>query len=638
MIRRHGTAALFGIAGLVAGLACSEPRSAEAPPLDPGLLYALADYVSVAEIESLDPNLPAGEVVSVSAGALRQRVPSTVAFYFPLPAGSRLVARGTLRVEGGPGDAPKGWLAIETMADGGRRRAVLRRDLTGSPAIEVDAEVGLPDGALASIHLNAMSAAPPGAPRWVVEWTRLEVRRDPPAPAPAPAADLARRRASVLFVLFDTLRADYTEPYGAKAIRTPALVSLAAKGVTFEKATANAAWTLPSVASVFTGTYPSLHGITSRQAFREATVLSRELPTLAEVLAGEGYRSVAVLNNPMLHPAIGLTRGFDEVHEYHALREEMLSRAPRSPEAEADFVWSSYLEPTIAAPAGGPFFAYLHELDPHHPFHPPPPYDAMYGPPYEGDAERLRAPELPNRFQADPGVLSPAELEFLRGQYAGEVSFMDRYLARILERLDAAGRAGDTLVVFLSDHGEALGQHEKLSHGNLLYEEVLRVPLILSLPGVLPEGVRVEVDAQLVDLPVTVLDLLGIPAPAAMQGTSLLPWMLDPERKVDPRPIFAKTLFLGSFSLDSVRYGSFKLIRNHEDGARSRIELYDLAGDPQELRDLSARRPVVAGALRQMLERREELDRARKVDARLVDLAEIDSEVVGRLQALGYVE
>ncbi len=200
-----------------------------------------------------------------------------------------------------------------------------------------------------------------------------------------------------------------------------------------------------------------------------------------------------------------------------------------------------------------------------------------------------------------------------------------------------AGRA-NTLVVFVSDHGESLTEHQIVGHGVELYEEILRVPMILSLPGVIPEGRRVKSAVELVDLPRTLLDLLGIEAPDTMQGRSLVP-LIAGAHDVVPRPTYAQAHFANRYSYDAVILGRWKLIRRNpvnEDGFAA-FELYDLQTDAGERDDRFDDEPIVGGTLRQMLAFQEREDEKRRV-AHEPDLQVLDPELRKNLEALGYLD
>jgi arylsulfatase A-like enzyme len=462
------------------------------------------------------------------------------------------------------------------------------------------------------------------------------------------------RRPNILLVLFDTLRADRTEPYGAKGVATPALARLSSRGVTFLDTHANASWTAPSVASMLSGVYPSVHGITGTGWIEslESTVsaLHEDIAYLPEILEQNGYATAAIVKNPFIHSAFGFGRGFDQVHTLYKQRRAIREEYP-TPEGQADAVWDQFISPLAEGEGTSPFFVYLHELDPHHPYDPLPPYDTLYPAPWGGDKELLRTRSFAFVYRRKPQVLAGGGRAYVNSQYNGEVTFMDAYLGRLLERLDASGHSEDTLVVFVSDHGESLTEHQIIGHGLRLYEELLQVPFILSHPTVLPAGLKIETPVELVDLPKTLLELVDIEAPEGMQGRSLVPLIegRDPDAE---RATYAQALFGSLYSYDSVRLGRWKLIRENPLGGSAgkgagkgkepsrkspRYELYDLVEDPGELRNLWSKDNPIARDLQARLEARHR-DDAPRLEAHRSSTRVMDAEMRENLQALGYLE
>jgi choline-sulfatase len=389
------------------------------------------------------------------------------------------------------------------------------------------------------------------------------------------------QRPNILLITIDTLRADHLGCYGYGPAATPVLDSLAARGVRFTAAIAHTPLTAPSHASILTGLLPLGHGVRDNGAF----VLPTSPATLAELLQGDGYRTAAFVSGFPLDRRFGFARGF-ETYDDHLLRGRDRRRAP-------------YVERTAEAPTrlasewirgtSDPWFVWVHYFDPHAPYEPP--------------------ADLAGRFASRP--------------YDGEIAFVDRELGRLLEI--AAGHSRNTLVLVTSDHGESLGEHGEATHGVFVYDSTLRVPWIMAGPGISPGRVS-PVVARGIDVAPTLLDYAGLQAPRAMQGRSLRP-AADGQEMQDA-PAYAESLFcklnLGWAGLHAWRTARFKLIE------APRPELYDLAADPGEKRDVSAERGEVARALRAEL--------LPALEARPLDAASVPGhEVRERLRALGYV-
>jgi len=392
------------------------------------------------------------------------------------------------------------------------------------------------------------------------------------------------RPCDVLLVTLDTTRADRLGCYGHTAARTPRLDALAAGGVRFDQATSPCPLTLPSHATLLTGTVPPEHEL--RDNGRAA--LGADLPHLAQVFTDRGFRTGAVVGAAVLDRAFGLDRGFDVYDD--AMAEPGTEPMPLQRDAravtDAALAW-------LDADDGRPTFLWVHYYDPHSAYEPPAPFDEL----------------------TDP--------------YDGELAWVDSQLGRLFDRLRASGRLERTLVVVTSDHGEALGEHGEETHGVLVYQATQRVPLIVSLPGAVLPG-RVELTpVALADVFPTLLELYDWPVPPRVSGRSFAAALSGAE--IAPRPIYAESeysrLNFGWSALHSLRVGDWKVIRSPHP------ELYDLATDPGETRDLAAADPA----------RRDELLAALEgYGAALVPYGtaagDVDAEVVARIAALGYAQ
>lgn len=587
---------LLLLAGIVsAGAACGkEPRTS----------LFLSEHLEVAQLERVEREgggegedgeerdaEAIGEDLRISSGG-------RVTYHFPLPDEARLVGTGVS--DGGAG------AQVEIEHESGERRVLL--DAPGS----LDEDLSAHAGEMLRIRLSV--TGPSGSS---VSWQglRIEGRRRAGAPA-----RIARGPYNILLILFDSLRADHTAPYGSTEVRTPGVQALADAGVTFARARSSASWTRPAVAGMLTSLTPPSHGVLGYE-----DKLPASTPYLPEILRDAGYHTAAVVNNAMVSQAFGFARGFEEAIELFAMRDAPKRGA--GPGAQAARVWARFIAPAVERAGDRPFFVYLHELDPHSPYDPPKPFGTFYDFGYEGEAQSTL--EGLRRFRRHPEEVTSEDVRHLQAQYRGEITYMDRYLAGILGALDAAGLADTTVVVFVSDHGEEFWEHRSVGHGHAVYEELLRVPFLMRLDGVLPAGRRVETDVGLVDLAPTLLDLVGLEIPERMQGQSLLP---DVDAKGAPtaRPHFA---YAAAPSSESVSFGRWKLIRDAGEEP-SRFALFDLERDPREQSDVAGEHPVVAGTLAQMLRgQRGAAGASEKAGA-----GELPEEVLENLRALGYTE
>ncbi|HXK10622.1 MAG TPA: sulfatase-like hydrolase/transferase [Vicinamibacteria bacterium] len=406
---------------------------------------------------------------------------------------------------------------------------------------------------------------------------------------PRPETTTRRAPLDVLLVTLDTTRADRLGCYGYATAKTRHLDRLAAEGARFETVVAPAPITLPSHSSILTGLYPFEHGVRNNGNF----YLAPRFETLATRLKARGYRTGAFVSSFILDRRYGLDRGFDayddrmegEYTQVVTLQAER--RGDRTALALGRWIDERALEPDA------PFFAWLHLYDPHEPYRPPHPFRDL--------------------FEKDP--------------YEGEIAFVDAIVASVLDRLQGKGLLDRTLVVVAGDHGESLGEHGEMTHSMFVYEGVLRVPLILWRPGLVPPGRVVTDPVRLVDVAPTILDLVGGPALQAPHARSLVP-LLEGRSAGPPLPAYSETLlpkfYMNWAPLRSLRDGRYKLID------APRPELYDLATDPGEDHNLYGERRQTADALREGLGRL-----AASGDA--MSLQTLDREAMEKLAALGYI-
>jgi arylsulfatase A-like enzyme len=462
-----------------------------------------------------------------------------------------------------------------------------------------------------------------------------------PGPAPAAAVGRVTGGLRVILITVDTLRADHLPAYGYRGVRTAALDRLAAEGVTFEEARAQAPWTLPSFCSLFTSLNPSTVGVESG-----TDRLDDAAQTLAEYLADVGYTTQAIVTNAWLMRPFNLQQGFHgyyhfderEVASYQLGQMAWYRAANRLGIAEA---WHG-----VTRTGAGPitdeaitwlrgnrdrrFFLWLHYMDPHEPYEPPRQFVPTSSEPYSG-VYQWSSGYLDRTKQR---TLSPADVRQFERLYDGEIQYTDHNIGRLLDALDALELTDSTLVVFTSDHGEEFLEHGDLGHGRTVYGEQLRIPLILRCPALLLSGVRVPDRVRLIDLLPTVLDLLNIEPVRLMQGESLLRLMRAPG--AGSRDCYAEAN--RSFnSQTSLECGQYKVV---SDQLLGNLEVFDLAEDPLERRDVAGDNPLVTAELAAAL-RTAQMNNA-SVAARLPrsilgGRVVVDDFLRTRLKALGYV-
>jgi arylsulfatase A-like enzyme len=393
------------------------------------------------------------------------------------------------------------------------------------------------------------------------------------------AANRATERATaVVIVTLDTTRADRLSPYGFMDVRMPSLERLAAEGVVFDQAITVAPLTLPAHASLLTGLLPPAHGVRDN-ADRP---LAADVTTLAETLRTRGFRTGAFVGSVVLQADRGLAQGFEVYRDVKPIPGE-----PSGYQRRGDAVVDEAIA-WLEGAAGSSFLLWTHLYDPHVPYDPPAAYRDAH---------------------TDP--------------YVGELLFADAQVGRLLDALDRLDIADRTMVVVLADHGEGLGDHGEQTHGLRLYDTVLRVPMIVRLPGVVP-GRQADL-VRIVDLAPTILDVLRVPHRGAYDGISLLPALEG--RSVDVEA-YAESLYavrMGGEPIRALRDGRYKLIDGPEP------ELYDLHTDPFEVRNVISDKPHITRAMRGRLHA---ISGASAPSPRRND---VPAELRHRLDALGYI-
>ncbi len=432
------------------------------------------------------------------------------------------------------------------------------------------------------------------------------------------------RARNAILISIDTLRPDHLGCYGHAQPTSPTLDALAARGVRFEDVTAAAPWTLPSHATMLTGLYPSHHGVRSHE-----TRLSEDVFTLAEEFRDDGFQTFAVVNTHNVGaPQFRLRQGFEEFR-YVIETEENPSTGRVRTFNSAETIVSTAKEILGGRDAGEPFFLFLHFYDAHTDFTPKDEYRERFVGPYTGHVDGSTSQLAEARALLE--TLDDDDLRHLRELYDAEIRQLDDVLGRFFAWLQGEGLFEQTLFVVTSDHGEEFQEHGGLLHGRTQYQEVLRIPLILAGPGI-PAGTTVSTPVHGVDVTPTLLARMGIRSRQARDGIDLTPaWSggVLPERS-----FFAEAdhnnVISGEVVSDikkMVRNGPTKLLFDVQSRA---LELYDLAQDPRELRDLSLERPARAAALRAELETF--LEGAVEAES----VAPPNEEELRTLQGLGY--
>ncbi|WP_049927586.1 sulfatase [Halopiger goleimassiliensis] len=450
---------------------------------------------------------------------------------------------------------------------------------------------------------------------------------------------------NVVLVVFDTARARSVGPE-----TTPTLCELAAAGTAFDNAFATAPWTLPSHASLFTGTYPSEHG-----AHGGHTYLDDDLRTLPEAFADAGYETVGVSNNTWITAEFGFDRGFDELRkgwQYvqsdadmgavvrgEDLREKLAATRRRIFDGNplvnaANILYSEVLQPTgddgadrstdwiadwlVDRDDDRPFFLFCNFIEPHVEYDPPREYAETFLPDDAGYGEATSIRQDPRAFDCEEYDLTDREFDLLRGLYRAELAYVDDQLGELRTALEDADEWEDTLLVVCGDHGEHIGERGFFGHQYNLYDTLVHVPLVCH-GGPFTDGDRRRDLVQLLDLPDTLLETVGVDDPALREqsaGRPFYPAATSDSREavfaeyVAPQPSIDRLenrfgdlpehVYEYDRRLRAVRTRASKYVRGDDGYER----LHDLETDPGERTDLSATETDRVRQLRSRLEGR----------------------------------
>ena len=423
---------------------------------------------------------------------------------------------------------------------------------------------------------------------------------------------------NVLIVLVDTLRADHVSCYGYKKAITPNIDRLSQQGHRFSSAYTTIPTTLPAHASLFTSLYP-----TQFSSRRNGEKIPTDVVTLAEVLRSSGYTTAAFVSSIVMNARYNIDQGFETYDDV----DRQISR-PAAETLAKSITW-------LKRHSKKPFFLFMHLFDPHTPYYAPESYRRMLGAPDK---------PTPPGIEFSPAVsqLTPRLVEKITAAYDAEISYSDWAVGELMNELNRLGLDERTIVVFLSDHGESLGELIKpygygFDHGEFLYTHQLQIPMIMRLPG---EGdfLRAEMvhktSVSIIDIMPTVLEALQIEPPPSMEGESLLP-MLHGEKRVHRR-VFSERRSFEKAPKPYLAGEAYSIIEDQWHlifSTSGDSELYNLLYDPREVSKLSdkgGKATILKAEVQQWLGRLKPLFGP--------PVFEADEKVIERLRSLGYVE
>jgi arylsulfatase A-like enzyme len=457
-----------------------------------------------------------------------------------------------------------------------------------------------------------------------VGWSLMPRVSDAPAATTLDNPGSATRY-NVLIVTIDTLREDSIGLDGNATVKTPNLDRLGHSGTWFTHAIVQQPNTNASHTSIFTGVFPFVHGV--RQHMID--LLSPNVQTLAEILDQQGYQTAGLYSWVSLEPGFSGLRGFQTYEDLSVnlvpvlrdprfdslivtyrllgkylylpglIENQLLKSSQDSVEDTADGKANVTTDGALRwldanADSGKPFFLWVHYYDPHYPYTPPPPFDTMYDPNYTGTVDGSMT-TINYIYSHGTGNLTDADVHHLQALYDGEISFTDQQLGRLLDELDRLGLSDHTILVVTGDHGESLGTLGRWFHGSRLNYTDIHVPLIIRFPPAIPANHSIAAPVESIDIMPTILDLLHMPAPAIVQGKSLVPLINGATSQVHPGAI----TMLDTYSQFSLVTNDWHLIWNQQSHTPA---LYDYHADPLETNDLASQHPDVVGQLYEQLQ------------------------------------
>ena len=490
-------------------------------------------------------------------------------------------------------------------------------------------------------------------------WTAafFAVACGPHAEAPAGEARVSAPRPDIVLISIDSLRFDHLGCYGYMKPTSPNIDRIASEGVRCESALSTTSWTLPAHVAMMTGLFDSTHGVVDN-----GLRLSESRPTLASVLRANGYQTAGFFGGPYLHPAFGFGHGFD--HYESCMSPTADGAAPSAASGDHDSTRAADANgatmpdrrASSLVPPGGselershadvtgprtveavtrwlehsagdrPLFLFVHLWDVHYDYDPPREYAELFDPGYDGT---LDAHDLMHNPEVNDHM-APRDLDHLVALYDGEIRFTDDNLARILAAVDAKRRSPNTLLVVTADHGEEFFEHHGKGHQRTLFDEVVRVPMVVRWPGHISAGRVVPDQVRLVDLVPTLCAAAGVADPPRVQGRDIMP--LWRGRTLPAAPAVCE-LLVDKKDMRALRTNELKVLDYRHLHVRFG---YDLVRDPSEQLRLAADTRRIGVAL-------DELEHALDVGAQLrVELgasaepAPAGEELQKRVRALGY--
>jgi len=438
-------------------------------------------------------------------------------------------------------------------------------------------------------------------------------------------ASQQNNRQNILLILIDTLRPDHLGCYGYERDTSPNIDKIANEGIVFTHFYTVCPWTNPTIASLFTGLYPQAVFPPAKHPQAIKQRLPKELDTLAEILIREGYRTFALVDHPSISRQLNYHRGFEEYIELFFKRGWHQWLGTKSSNVLKD------LSELLDKSKDNHFFIYLHLIYPHQPYSPPSPFNELFG----------------NGFKK----LTPEEREGVINLYDGEIRYADELVGDIFHVLKARKLLNSTYVIITSDHGEGFWEHGLWEHGNSLFNELLKVPLIIY-----PPGERTTQPAQIHDLTSfislfpTIMDFANIKKYPKVDGQSFMKYLNGKKSMQSRNIIFGESphsFYINALSCQTEQYkfiyhprrpiSNFSRAKN--DILSNRFtQLFDIEADPAEKNNLSSiKKDFIKKIGTKLIRHKMENDKKRKrLKKEKEELS--DKKYIEKLKSLGYIK
>jgi arylsulfatase A-like enzyme len=449
---------------------------------------------------------------------------------------------------------------------------------------------------------------------------------------------------NIILISIDSLRSDHLSCYGYARETTPNIDKLSDKSTVFLNAVSTTSWTLPAHISMFTGLYSIQHGV-----IYYGYALSKDIPTLPQILKDNGYYTFGIFSGPYLHPAFGFSRGFDEYKDCSSsvsflnddqkkyLKDDLAFNNNIHLRSHQDItgqkIYDTFSKWFENRGKDKPIFSFIHCWDVHYDFIPPPPFDSYFDPHYQGTLS-------PERYQSNPRInpdMCSRDLEHIIALYDGEIRWTDHIVGKILDLLKKSNMMKNTMIIITADHGEAFFEHGFSCHNNNLFDEEIRIPMIVYYPEKFP-GLKIKKQVSIIDILPTIFEILGKKTPDYLHGISLL-------KEIEQGFIRDKPLLM---ELDGPNF--YKAIRNDKwkfvyDYKKSLPMFFDLVNDPEEKNSLiPLSQPVVIpewvkkDIMSGVKYYKSILDNIKPFKAVKAEKSNIDEATQKHLKSLGYVD